>query len=351
MSQPISDTLANQTPARQSITGMNRIQFLFDRTAVLFLGVAAGVAIGVAFGNSWGGRHAVLPAPVATPIANAPPAIAPPPPASPTAQPEAKPEAATPAPRGVVAEVPATVPVVAPPQGSLLATARAGGTVRVGVFGDSFGDGVWSALYRLLPAKDGYHVEKFSQQSTGFTRYRSLNLEAHDDGRIGTAPLDVAVIAFGANDVQGVCDGGHCGALMGSYWQQVIGRRITSYVAMLRRHGAMVYWVGLPAMRDPDFDADTSAMETFYAGLMHNLNVPYLDIRPFTVDDQGHYQAYYLASDGTQKLLRAGDGIHMSMNGYLRISRGLASRIRATVAAARSVAPAPTEQASGQSAS
>jgi len=323
---------------------MNRFQFLLDRTAVLFLGVAAGVAIGVAFGNSWGERRTVVPAPIIAPAPTANPAPATAPPPSGTAssaspEPAAAPHAST---HGVVADVAAIVPDRTPPHGAILETVRNGGTIRVGVFGDSFGDGVWSALYRLLPAKDGYHIEKYSQQSTGFTRYRSLNLEAHDDSRIGSAPLDVAVIAFGANDVQGVCDGGHCGALMSNYWQQVIGQRITSYVAMLRRHGAMVYWVGLPAMRDPDFDANTSAMEVFYASLMRRLGVPYLDIRPFTVDDQGRYQAYFLADDGSQKLLRAGDGVHMSMNGYLRISKGLAARIRAKVAAARSATAAPS---------
>ena len=38
---------------------------------------------------------------------------------------------------------------------------------------------------------------------------------------------------------------------------------------------------------------------------------------------------------------RAGDGVHMSMNGYIRITKGLAARIRATVEAAHAAAPAP----------
>ena len=44
-----------------------------------------------------------------------------------------------------------------------------------------------------------------------------------------------------------------------------------------------------------------------------------------TVDtSDGHYEAYYQDGDGTAKLLRAGDGVHMSMNGYIRITKGLA---------------------------
>jgi hypothetical protein len=316
---------------------MNRFTFLLDRTAILFLGIAAGAAIGFAFANGGNNqREAVALAPQAAPVVAAPAAISPPPPTAPVGP---KPDAAAKPQAGVVAEPTAGISVPDAPAEQLLDTLRGGNVVRIGVFGDSFGDGVWSALYRLLPAKDGYRVTKYSQASTGFTRYRRLNLEAHDAEQLGDDHLAVAVIAFGANDVQGVCDGSRCGALMSTTWQNIIGGRIESYVAMLRRHGASVYWMGLPAMRDAAFDSNTSAMDTFYAATMQRLGVPFIDIRPITVDSDGRYQAYYADADGTPRLLRAGDGVHMSMNGYLRISKALADRIRSTVTAARAAAP------------
>ena len=308
---------------------MKWLRLLLDRTAVLFLGVAAGVAIGYAFGTGNEKNEAVSLAPEAAPVV-APRPVAPPPPASPAA-----PKAETP--KGTVAApVPEAQSQVDQPSSQMVETIKGGGHVRVGVFGDSFGDGVYSALYRLLPAKAGFQVDKYSQQSTGFTRYRRLDLEQHDDQQIDGQPLDVAVIAFGANDAQGVCDGGHCGALMSKFWQKVISARVQAYVAMLRRHGATVYWVGLPVMRDAAFDSDARAMDEFYRGLMAELGVSYIDIRPLTVDAAGQYQAYYLDKDGSPKLFRAGDGIHMSMNGYIQVTKGLADRIRATVAAAKS---------------
>ena len=311
---------------------MNWLRILLDRTAVLFLGVAAGVAIGYAFGTGNEKKEAVSLAPEAAPVV-APRALAPPPPAGAAAA-----DARTPT--GAVAEPVADASSqVDQPTAQIAEKARSGGLIHIGVFGDSFGDGVYSGLYRLLPAKAGYQVEKYSQPSTGFTRYRRLDLEQHDDQQIDGQSLDVAVISFGANDAQGVCDNGHCGALMGQFWQRVISARVESYVAMLRRHGARVYWVGLPVMRDPAFDADARAMDEFYRGLMARLDVPYIDIRPLTADAQGQYQAYYLDKDGTPKLLRAGDGIHMSMNGYIRITKGLADRIRASVTAARGGQP------------
>lgn len=299
---------------------MKWLRLIFDRTAVLFLGVAAGTAIGYAFATGNATHQAVDLAPVAVPpTASLTPARAAAPASVPTA---ASDDGALP-------------PPADPPSAQIADAVRGGEEIHVGVFGDSFGDGVWSGLYRLLPAKAGFRVDKYSQPSTGFTRYRRLDLESHDNEQIDGQPLDVAVISFGANDAQGVCDGGHCGALMGAFWQKVIAARVEAYVAMLRRHGAIVYWVGLPAMRDIAFDADARAMDAFYRALMARLDVPYIDIRPLTVDGQGRYSAYYVDSAGTPKLLRAGDGVHMSMNGYIQVTKALAARIRASVSAAR----------------
>ena len=60
-------------------------RFLLDRTAVLFLGVAAGTAIGFAFGTGGARKEAIEIAPVAAPPTQASASIAPPPPAGPAA--------------------------------------------------------------------------------------------------------------------------------------------------------------------------------------------------------------------------------------------------------------------------
>ncbi|WP_380877895.1 GDSL-type esterase/lipase family protein [Sphingomonas sp. DBB INV C78] len=292
---------------------------LIDRTAVLFLGVAAGAAIGLAFaygGHPW--------------------------PEQPT-QPEVE-AAAEPAPAPVPVEPAKPMPQVAgvecamPFQQQLLDTLADGGKIRVGVFGDSFGDGLWSALYRQLPANANFQVVKYSQQSTGFTRYASLNIEEHTAQQLAAdGPVDIAVISFGANDTQGVMAGAKAARLLSPEWKRVIGERIDGLVRLLRSRGAMVYWVGLPKMRKESFDADISAMNAFYADRMKMLGVPFIDTVPFSVDAGGAYAPYLPdGPEGKRTLIRANDGIHMSMTGYVRITRGLADRIRGYVEAARS---------------
>ncbi|MFD1951441.1 GDSL-type esterase/lipase family protein [Sphingomonas arantia] len=326
---------------------MKTWQLLADRTAVLFLGVAAGTAIGFAFA---GGRE---PAPVVPPLV--PEALAPPPPVT-SAGPDARPVAppvpgmdpvsiapdapAVPVAPGVppaVASVPDSAVAVPP---SLARTVAEGRPVRVGVYGDSFGDGVWSGLARELPQKRGYRVTKYSRQATGFTRYKSLNLETHTAQQVASDPVDIAVVSYGANDTQGVIADGHLAKYMSPAWQGLIARRAAGLVRELRDSGATVYWVGLPRMRKPAFDADITAMNAFYARLMSDLGVPFIDTRPMSSGPDG-FAAYLPDSSGKPVLMRADDGVHMSMNGYVRITRGLAQRIDALVAAARARAGLP----------
>lgn len=306
---------------------MKAAVILLDRTAVLFLGVAAGAAIGYAFGVK-DAPEASYVAP--TEIAAADTDVAPPPPVGEEGPAPVKPAVGTPLP-----EQPVTTETRAIQPGIVNAIA-AGRPVRIGVFGDSFGDGIWTALYNQLSRKSGYQVVKFSQQATGFTRYRTLNLETHDRARLAQSPVDVAVISFGANDMMGVADGGHVYALLTPKWQAAIARRVTSYVAMLREQGAIVYWVGLPKMREAAYDADVVRMNGFYRDLMGRLGVPFIETAPYSVDAGGRYSAY-LPDPATGKpvLMRANDGIHMSYAGYVRITKGLAGRIRSYVDQAR----------------
>jgi uncharacterized protein len=293
---------------------MSVFRQLADRTVILFLGVGVGTAMGYAFAGDI--RDAISPETQVSSQAAASP------------QPKHLAEAAKPE--------PAVIECAMPFEPRLLETVTKDGKVRVGVFGDSFGDGVWAALYHQLPARDHFEVIKFSQQSTGFTRYASLNLEDHVSEQLVGQPIDIAVISFGANDTQGVMHQDKFAPLLSPAWKDEIGARIDRYIALLRRQGAVVYWVGLPVMKKPSFDADISGMNAFFAERMKRIDVPFIDTRPMSVDANGAYAAY-LPEPGTQtpRLIRANDGIHMSMGGYQRLTGGLADRIRRYVDAAR----------------
>jgi len=297
---------------------MSVFRQLADRTAVLFLGVGVGTAMGYAFAGDIHDAISTEASPAPRQIAGV----------------AATNQVPAPAKTSQVKDL--TSECAIPFQPRLLDAIAKGEKVRIGVFGDSFGDGVWAALYHQLPARENFQVIKYSQQSTGFTRYASLNLEDRVAQQLGEGPVDIAVISFGANDTQGVMHAGHYAALLSPAWKEEIGARIERYIGLLRKQGAIVYWVGLPVMRKPSFDADIAGMSQFFAEEMQRLHVPFIDTRPMSVDASGAYAAYLpVAGSPTPKLMRANDGIHMSMGGYQRLTGGLAERIRQYVAAAR----------------
>jgi hypothetical protein len=294
-------------------TAPNPALLLIDRTAVLFCGVAAGVAVGLAFAPQMSAWMAEGP-PVT--VAAAAPAQA---------------VGADGLPQAVAAA--ADVP---PGLSRAVAEKRA---FRIGVFGDSFGDGLWAALYSQLPRREAFQVLRHSEQATGFTRYAQNNLEDRLAGILAEGPVDVAVISFGANDTQGIYVNGKVAPLLSARWKAEIAARITRYVKALQAQGASVVWVGLPVMRDPKYDAQVQGLNAFYAGLMAELNVPFIDTRSAAADEQGRYASHLPGKDGVPWLVRAGDGIHMSMKGYRLLTDSLATRLRAWGQAARAGKP------------
>jgi len=287
---------------------LDRLLLILDRTMVLFIGLAVGAVVTLSF---FGGG-----------------------------EPGSRAQASIPAVPATAATIPNAINRRATdPMSSRMAMAVAQGRpIEIGVFGDSFGDGVWAGLYNTLRTRDGFVVHQLAERSTGFTRYRSLNLLDDIRAKLDRHPVDIAVVSFGANDTQGIFDQGHGNAYMSEGWQRIVTERVSAVVQLLRDRGVMVYWVGLPKMRDEHFDTDIHAMNQFYAARMAALDVPYFETLPQTVDANGQYQPYLPVdprNGGERQMARTNDGIHMTIPGYVYVMRGLSDRIRSSVAQAR----------------
>jgi hypothetical protein len=299
---------------------VNKLLFALDRTAVLFIGILVGAVVGISFftgGESGGGEAAKTELPAPTAVAGTP--------ANP----------ATPA----APSNPNAVDGLAP---RLAAAVREGRKIQIGVFGDSFGDGVWSGLYNILRG-DNYEVHQYSERSTGFTRYRSLNLLDDTRAKLDRQQLDIAVISFGANDTQGIYLDGHGNTFMSEGWQRIVTERVTAIVNLLRERGIQVYWVGLPKMREAEFDTNIRAMNAFYVSRMQALGVPYIETASLTTGADGQFSGYLTDPRSHERFnARTNDGIHMTIPGYILVMRQLTDRIRRSVAAAGGPAvPAP----------
>lgn len=231
-------------------------------------------------------------------------------------------------PPGPVA-APVSAPAAPSPALTPLKARLAAGQLRIGVFGDSMADGLWTALYRDLRDAPGVTVTKLSEVSTGLSRYDYVDIQAKTERQLREQPVDVAVVLFGTNDAQGISMDGHVYPFGSDEWKAAYGRRVTDLVALLRANDVAVYWVGLPRMKRASFDEKMSIINAVVEERMRALGVPYVPTVALTSNMDGDYEAYLPAGESQRRtLMRANDGIHMSMAGYLRIGSPVADRLK-----------------------
>lgn len=235
----------------------------------------------------------------------------------------APPESAPASPPPAVVAAPPAIPAVTP-----LSARLAQGPLRIGVFGDSMADGLYTGLYRDLRDQPKVTVTKFSEVSTGLSRYDYVDIQAKTQRQIEETPIDVAVILFGTNDAQGISLDGVIHDFGTDGWKAAYAARIDNLVAMLRSRDVAVYWVGLPRMKSARFDGRMALINGVVEARMRALGVPYLETTALTSNEDGRYEAYLPNASGRKVLMRANDGIHMSMAGYLRMSGPVAERLK-----------------------
>lgn len=290
----------------------------------LTIGLLLGVVLGLAAtsdGRDWLRRPTLLLGGDASASAPADPAPAP------------APVAASPAP----APAP-SIQAVTP-----LRERMAQGRLRIGVFGDSMADGLWTALYRDLHGEPGVTVTKFSEVSTGLSRYDYVDIQAKTRRQLDEQPVDAAVLLFGTNDAQGISLDGQVHPFGSPGWKAAYARRVTDLVTLLRSRDVAVYWVGLPRMKRESFDDKMGLINAVVEERMQAMGVPYLETTRITAGADGTYAPYLPDASGRKVLMRANDGIHMSMAGYLRIGKPVAERLRRDAGIGQAAAAPPAQ--------
>ena len=234
----------------------------------------------------------------------------------------------------------APLAIVAPalPAVTPLSVRAAQGPLRIGVFGDSMADGLYAGLYRDLQHTPNVTVSKFSQVSTGLSRYDYVDIQAKTRGQLDAQPIDVAVILFGTNDAQGIETDGQIHPFGSDGWKAAYAKRVDDLVALLRSRDVAVYWVGLPRMKRDTFEARMALINGVVEARMKALGVPYIETTALTSNGDGGYEAYLPTDSGRRTLMRANDGIHMSMAGYLRLSAPVSARLKRDAGLDRPVA-------------
>lgn len=203
-----------------------------------------------------------------------------------------------------------------------------GDRYRVVVLGDSLGDGLWSGLYRAFEDDATLEFIQRAKPSTGFARPDSYDWTAEAAELLKKETYQIAVVMFGANDAQAIKVGKDWLKVGSEGWHDVYGKRVEAFIKKLRAANVAVYWVGLPIMRSPGQNSDAEALNEVYREKAFINGAKFIDTWNGFTDEGGRYSAYGPDMTGQVKRLRADDGVHFTMRGYLKLAHFVEKELR-----------------------
>ena len=210
-----------------------------------------------------------------------------------------------------------------------------GDRYRVVVLGDSLGDGLWSGLYRAFEDDATLEFMQRAKPSTGFARTDSYDWSAEVAELLKTETYQIAIIMFGANDAQPIKSGKDWLKVGSEGWREIYGQRVEAFIKKLRAANIAVYWVGLPIMRSPGQNTDAEALNEVYREKAFINGAKFIDTWNGFTDEGGRYSAYGPDMTGQVKRLRADDGIHFTMRGYLKLAHFVEKELRRDLSLAK----------------
>ena len=194
--------------------------------------------------------------------------------------------------------------------------------------GDSLGDGLWSGLYRAFEEDATLEFIQRAKAATGFVRPDSYDWNNELADILKKDSYQIAVIMFGDNDAQPIKSGRDWLKVGSDGWREVYGQRVEAFIKKLRAANIAVYWVGLPIMRSEGQNADAEALNDVYREKAFINGAKFIETWNGFTDEAGRFSAYGPDMTGQVKRLRADDGVHFTMRGYLKLAHYVEKELR-----------------------
>jgi hypothetical protein len=203
-----------------------------------------------------------------------------------------------------------------------------GRAISVYVFGDSLASGVWRGLDRAFAGDNAVRLENRSKGSSGLVRSDFYDWNAEMASVLESAEMDIAIVMLGSNDRQRLrrTDGGY--EFGDPEFRRIYTERVDQLMQQLRRHGALVYWLGLPNMRGKTYARAMNSLNEIYKERAEVNGVNFVPTWDEFSDAVGAFSPYGEDISGTVRLLRADDGVHFTNRGYRKLASLVERQVR-----------------------
>jgi len=203
-----------------------------------------------------------------------------------------------------------------------------GDRYRIVVLGDSMAEGLSDGLYRAFEEDPTLDVIQQAKNRTGFVNPEKYDWNGEVDQILKDGNYHVAVVMFGAGEAQPIRKDGQTLKVGTEEWREAYGQRVETFIRKLRGANLATYWVGLPVMRSPNQSEDAQKLNDVFREKAFVNGAKFVETWDGFVDEQGRYSAYGPDMQGNNKRLRANDGVHFTMRGYLKLAHFVDKELR-----------------------
>lgn len=166
-------------------------------------------------------------------------------------------------------------------------------------------------------ALEGVEVRRWGRHSTGLSRLDYFDWFERGAELADEFQPDLVIAQVGGNDCQVITD--HDADPVALFpdeeaWSDAYGQRVREFVEVFRSRGARVVVLGMPIMRSPSFRQKMERLNAVVEAAVQSEGEIFLSTWGWTSDESGAYTAV-LEIDGDDEVIRADDGIHMSVIG------------------------------------
>ncbi len=190
--------------------------------------------------------------------------------------------------------------------------------------------GLGTELERRLENMEGVTVMRFGLHSTGLARPDYFNWMTKLTELKAEFDPDLTVAYFGDNDCQGLAsvDGAAVAKFGSEEWKTEYGDRVQEIVGLMKEGGNYGAMVGMPIMRSKKFSNQIEILNNVVENATLTAGGVFLPTWGITSDAEGNYMAS-VNFEGKDRMIRQGDGIHLSEHGADYVAYHLIEMLKA----------------------
>ena len=201
------------------------------------------------------------------------------------------------------------------------------------IVGDSFmavGGGLGDVVEKTVLNYGNTTVNRYGMVSSGLSRPDYFDWNSQAEKLVSKYKPDIVIAMFGANDNQNLTDkSGNFVAKYGEQsWVDEYSNRVSDMLSIFEENKIIVFWVGLPVMREKWFSEKVAKLDSIYDDeCQKRQNAYFVSTWRTLADSDGKYSAYLKNGQGRNELARIRDGIHLTYFGGALVTQEISKKI------------------------